>query len=184
MSIATKCTCGHSLTGVCTSSVKECNQLIMEKTTQLPITIEVEIDKRMLELIPPELCFEGDQTYDLAASKRYEVQEVITAYATKLHQVEQENAELRRWKMEAAELLTKIHSYAHKHLEIKLGESIVDFVIARAKERDELKRQNDKMKEQAEGWRPLLEKVLVMNEMWGDLPGEFINEVKKYLYGE
>lgn len=28
MSIATKCTCGHSLTGVCTSSVKECNQLI------------------------------------------------------------------------------------------------------------------------------------------------------------
>lgn len=28
MSIATKCTCGHSLNGVCASSVKECNQLI------------------------------------------------------------------------------------------------------------------------------------------------------------
>jgi translation elongation factor EF-Ts len=111
-------------------------------------------------------------------------QYVVEEYATKLQELQQENAELRRWKMEAAELLTKIHSYAHKHLEIKLGESTVEFVIERAKERDEFKRQNDKLKEQAEGWRPLLEKVLVMNEMWGDLPGEFINEVKKFLYGE
>jgi hypothetical protein len=29
--------------------------------------------------------------------------------------------------------------------------------------------------------KKLLEKVLVMNEMWGDLPGEFINEVKTFL---
>lgn len=112
------------------------------------------------------------------------IEAALTAYATKLHQAEQENTELRRWKIEAAELLTKIHSYAHKHLEIKLGESIVDFVIARAKERDEFKSENDKLKQQATGWRPLLEKVLVMNEMWGDLPGEFINEVKSFLYGE
>jgi hypothetical protein len=88
------------------------------------------------------------------------------SYATKLHQMEQdydklreeftlrmnniaeleaEIKDLRRWKMEAAEVLTKIHSYAHKHLEIKLGQSIVDFVINQAKERDELKEKGQKM---------------------------------------
>jgi hypothetical protein len=56
----------------------------------------------------------------------------------------QENERLKRWKMEAAELLTKINSYAHKHLEIKLGECAVEFVINRAKERDELKERCDK----------------------------------------
>jgi hypothetical protein len=66
--------------------------------------------------------------------------------AIPLHQLQQENAELHRWKMEAAELLTKIHSYAHKHLEIKLGESTVEFVIERAKERDEFKLCNDRLK--------------------------------------
>jgi hypothetical protein len=66
-------------------------------------------------------------------------------YATKLHEAQQENENLRRWKMEAVELLTKIHSYAHRHLEIKLGESTVEFTIARAKERDSLKERCDKM---------------------------------------
>lgn len=46
---------------------------------------------------------------------------------------------LRRWKMEAAELLTKINSYAHKHLEMKLGECAVEFVIDRCKELDRIK---------------------------------------------
>lgn len=53
---------------------------------------------------------------------------------------------LRRWKMEAAELLTKINSYAHKHLEIKLGECAVEFVIARAKKLDELSQENERLK--------------------------------------
>jgi hypothetical protein len=59
----------------------------------------------------------------------------------------QENEQLRRWKMEAAELLTKINSYAHKHLEIKLGQCAVEFTIARAKERDALKERCDKMEQ-------------------------------------
>lgn len=105
-------------------------------------------------------------------------------YAAKLHQVEQENEQLRGWKMEAAELLTKIHSYAHKHLEIKLGQCTVEFVIGRAKERDELKEENAKLKEQATGWRPLLEEVLSKHES-GLLPDRFIYEkIKTFLYGE
>lgn len=53
--------------------------------------------------------------------------------------VADELKQLRRWKMEAAELLTKINSYAHKHLEMKLGECAVDFVIDRCKELDRIK---------------------------------------------
>lgn len=62
-----------------------------------------------------------------------------TAYATQLHQAQQENTELRR--------------------------------------------QNDKMKEMAEGWRPLLEEVLSES---GDQPLriELIDKIKKFLYGE
>lgn len=108
-----------------------------------------------------------------------------TAYATKSHRAEQENAELRRWKMEAAELLTKIHSYAHKHLEIKLGESVIDFVIARAKERDEFKSENEKLKQQATGWRPLLEDILKQdNHDIAYISEELIEKIKTFLYGE
>lgn len=32
--------------------------------------------------------------------------------------------------------------------------------------------------------KQLLHEVLVMNEMWGDLPGEFINKVKTFLDGK
>lgn len=103
----------------------------------------------------------------------------LTAYATKLHQVEKENEQLRGWKMEAAELLTKIHSYAHKHLEIKLGQCTVEFVIGRAKERDELKEENAKLKEQATGWRPLLEDVLKVTK-----DKYMYYRIKKFLYGE
>lgn len=77
-----------------------------------------------------------------------------TAYATKLQVLEYDNNQLKG----------ELEGYKNAY--------------------EELQRQNEKMKGMATGWRPLLEKVLVMNEMWGDLPGEFINEVKKYLYGE
>lgn len=47
----------------------------------------------------------------------------------------------------------------------------------------ELYRQNDKLKEQVTGWRPLLEDVLRES---GDLPLpiELINKLTKFLYGE
>lgn len=64
---------------------------------------------------------------------------IDTAYATKLHKVEQENAELRR--------------------------------------------QNDKMKAMATGWRPLLEEVL---HDWDSLVFEMQlkDKITKFLYGE
>lgn len=109
----------------------------------------------------------------------------VTAYATKLHEVQQENEQLGRWKMEAAELLTKINSYAHKHLEIKLGQCAIEFVIAQAKERDELKQENEKMKAMAEGWRPLLEDILREENLgFIDLNEMLTERIKRFLYGE
>lgn len=122
----------------------------MENNTQLPVEVVEQIENDSIERFPVTLTH-GNHVRPILIQRAAYVTGA-TAYATKLHKVEQENAQLRRWKMEAAELLTKIHSYAHKHLEIKLGESTVDFVIAMAKERDDLKRQNDKLKQQAAGW--------------------------------
>ncbi len=94
MSIATKCTCGHSLTGACTSSVKECNQLIMEKTTLLPVEVVEQIENDSIERFPVTLTH-GNHVRPILMQRAAYVTGA-TAYATKLHQVEQENAELRR----------------------------------------------------------------------------------------
>jgi hypothetical protein len=107
-----------------------------------------------------------------------------TEYAIKLHEAQQENEQLRRWKTEAAELLTKINSYAHKHLEIKLGQCAVDFVIAQAKERDELKQENERLKAIANLWRPLMEEAIRQDSLYGHVPVETINKIKRFLYGE
>lgn len=64
-----------------------------------------------------------------------------TAYATKLHQVEQENEELHR--------------------------------------------QNDKMKEQAEGWRPLFEDILRDHRNgYINIDEAICSRIKQFLYGE
>lgn len=63
-----------------------------------------------------------------------------TAYATQLHQLQQENAKLRR--------------------------------------------QNDKLKEQATGWRPLLEDVLREDRRFGSVSKSTIDKLTKFLYGE
>lgn len=96
-------------------------------------------------------------------------QEGATAWAgwkVKYDELAIENENLRRWKMEAAELLTKIHSYAHKHLEIKLGTSTVEFVISMAKERDALK-------ERAHTLATILQEF-VSNHEAGLLPNRFV----------
>jgi DNA-binding transcriptional regulator YiaG len=67
------------------------------------------------------------------------------SWKVKYDELEKGNNMLRRWKMEAVELLTKINSYAHKHLEIKLGQCAVDLVLSMAKQRDELKERCEKM---------------------------------------
>lgn len=47
-------------------------------------------------------------------------------------------------------------------------------------ENAELRRQNDKLKEQAQGWRPLLEEILNNDYISEDLT----NKITKFLYGE
>jgi hypothetical protein len=70
-------------------------------------------------------------------------------YATwklKHDELVQENERLKRWKAEALTLLSQVDAYADKHAEIKLGQGKVEFTIARAKERDEFKWENDRLK--------------------------------------
>lgn len=47
-----------------------------------------------------------------------------------------------------------------------------------------LYKENTKLKEQATGWRPLLEEVLRENRLYGHVPNETINKISKFLYGE
>jgi len=95
-------------------------------------------------------------------------------YATKLHQAEQEIEELKRWKMDAIETqLVPIGAYCHEYLEVGLDDNHSLLVIA---ELERFKQENEK----AGG---LLREVLIMNEMWGDLPSEFITKVKTFLDG-
>jgi hypothetical protein len=55
-------------------------------------------------------------------------------YATKLHQVEQEVAQLKQWKAEASALLNPILDYGQtKEASIPLGESITEVVLERCK---------------------------------------------------
>lgn len=158
----------------------------MEENTQLPKEVVEEIEKQA-EAHNNRLKEHAENEKDVAYAQGFAEgwYEGATAYAKKLHQVEKENEQLRGWKMEAAELLTKIHSYAHKHLEIKLGQFTVEFVIGRAKERDELKEENAKLKEQATGWRLLLEDILRDNRNgYIDIDEALCSRIKKFLYGE
>ncbi len=101
-------------------------------------------------------------------------------YATKLHEAQRENDELKRWKLEAIEFQIPIISYAHKHLEVCLSDSCSKLVVS---ELDRLRVENEKMKALASGWRPLLEEVLSKHES-GLLPDRFVyDKIKRFLYG-
>lgn len=107
----------------------------MEKNTQLPVEVLTEIRGHARAY--------GKQF--TTASSEIDWYNGATAYATKLHQVEQENAELRR--------------------------------------------QNEKMKAMATGWRPLLEEALRRFSGISEAGGQpedlnLINKIKKFLYGE
>lgn len=97
--------------------------------------------------------------------------ELGTEYATKLHQVEQENAQLKQWKSEASELLNPILDYGQsKEADIPLGASISDTVIERCKKFDQASK--------------LLEKFISRHEA-GLLPDRFIyQEIKQFLDGK
>jgi hypothetical protein len=115
------------------------------------------------------------------ATKLYEAQQEIESLTNQLKNhgkvsdenmelLRQENERLQQWKSEASELVNPIFSYGQsKEANIPLGESITVVVLDRCNKFNQAKQ--------------LLIEVLVMNEMWGDLPGEFINKVKPFLDG-
>lgn len=102
----------------------------MEKNTQLPVEVVNGIYMILLN--------HSHANRTIAAEEI--AQYVVEEYATKLHQAEQENAELRR--------------------------------------------QNEKMKAMATGWRPLLEEVLREDKAFGTVSNPTIKKITKYMYGE
>jgi hypothetical protein len=105
-----------------------------------------------------------DNGYEKGMERGIEVG--ATAYANKLQEVQQEIIRLNNWQQEAKQILNPIWEYAGT-INVPLGQIKTDAVIKHVKEA-----------------KDLLHEVLVMNEAWGDLPGEFINKVNKFLYGE
>lgn len=76
-----------------------------------------------------------------------------------------ENERLKRWKAEALTLLTLVDAYADKHPEIKLGQGKVEFTIARAKERDELKQGNERLKAKVNELMPMVEAMVYYSQI-------------------
>ena len=96
-------------------------------------------------------------------------EDIVTTYAKKYYKLEQENEQLKRWKAEAAETLSGIIGYAHKNLEVGLGQSITEAVL---KHIESLKAQSDKMAE-------VLLKFRVLRGFWfpyGEVKPEHENE--------
>ena len=154
--------------------------------TQLPVEWRNKIDKEAEEAARWQFHPEYSRDANTACQICYRAG--ATAYATKLHQLQRENEELKRWKMEAVDLLTPINAYAHKHLEVNLGDSCTRVVLA---ELDRLRTDsiiNDaavsELNAQNNEAKALLNEVFQKRET-GLLPDRFIYEkIKKFLYGE
>lgn len=87
------------------------------------------------------------------------------AYTTKLHQCDTANKELEEKNRGLEEKIKELE--AHYENDMKVNNQVI------ASMREEFFLAKD-----------LLNEVLVLNEAWGDLPGEFITKVKTFLYGE
>lgn len=158
----------------------------MEKKTELPVEVSEEIeqegeryaDKYLNGIVNTREHAHLTEAYVAGA----------TAYATKLHQAEEKIKvldydnkrlagevegyksavdELKRWKINAAEELTIVGAYAHKHLEVNSGDSIAQLVMTHLN-----------------NGRDLLNEVFRKHEA-RLLPDRFIYEkIKTFLYGE
>lgn len=100
MSIATKCTCGYSITGVCTSSVKECRQLRKENT-QLPVEAKQKIWFEAEKYTEGKVKAINEEHFNVYNAYI----EGATAYATKLHQLQQVTTESDKQRKEANDQL-------------------------------------------------------------------------------
>lgn len=138
--------------------------------TQLPAEVLEEIKTRSFEINTIEPVILQGERIDINYIKRAVWLEGATEYAIKLHQAKQEIDQLKRWKMEAVELLTPIHAYVHKHIEAPLGCCNVKLVLDRCKHFEQA--------------CTLLEKFISRHEA-GLLPDRLLyNEIKSFLDGE
>jgi hypothetical protein len=135
------------------------------KDTQLPAEVVNAINKGAQETLARAST---DLKYSAGYFDGYSLG--ATEYAIMLHQEQQENAQLKRWKMEAAELLAPIHAYVHKHIEANLGQCSVKLVIERCK--------------QFEQARTLLEKVLSSGSFPKLKDYNLYTEIKTFLDGK
>lgn len=167
----------------------------MENKTTLPAEVEERIDKEAKLFAFYNYCsaafnneakFENIDTWPFAAQVSYHTiknymglnnivwpydePRLSTEYALKWQEAQQDIESLRRWKMEAAEMLSQIHAYAHKNMEVELGQCNVRAVIERCKQFDAA--------------RALLEKFISRHEA-GLLPDRLLyTEIKTFLNGK
>lgn len=146
----------------------------MTNNTQLPAEIlnKISLDAENLYNELDEKAMRVD-CYDFGLPMFKKIKKpiikLLTEYATKLHQAQQEIEQLKRWKAESSELLNPILEYGQsKEAGIKLGESITAIVLERCKQHDKA--------------RAIIEKI---NGRYGALHHELLaNEIKTFLDGK
>jgi len=113
----------------------------MSSNTQLPADLAAEVNQFIKDKIEIEREYwnnnpsaDSDRAKTYVAGYGKGISAGATEYAISLHQVEQENAQLKQWKSEAAELLNPILEYGQsKEAGIPLGKSITNTVLERCK---------------------------------------------------
>lgn len=92
-----------------------------------------------------------NETYESGVLVKYSEKSVIIAmkeYAyQELSAAREEIAELKLWKEQQFEVWNNVDEYSRNHPDIKIGESVSDHCLKLMKERDELKKEVEKLKE-------------------------------------
>lgn len=133
----------------------------MNNITQLPIELMNEINEKAEVYIDHIHCHVGDMEHEAYIAG-------ATEYATKLHQEQQENAELRQWKKEQLLVWGPLHEYGLSCDELKIGESISAFILNRCKRFEQAQK--------------VFEKVIDLYDLTPE--DELYNEIKTFLDGK
>lgn len=84
------------------------------------------------------------QEYEALKSNYDSLSKTSMAYAA--NKLQQEYEALQRWKEEAKALLNPIFEYAQDHPDMKLGGSMIEFVLDRCNEYDKLSEENNRLR--------------------------------------
>lgn len=145
----------------------------MTNNTQLPADVQGKIhsDTNMLYDQLDSAAREID-SYDFGLPQfdrqTEPIRNILTEYATKLHQEQQENAELRQWKKEQLLVWGPLHEYGLSCDELKIGESISAFILNRCKRFEQAQK--------------VFEKVIDLYDLTPE--DELYNEIKTFLDGK